>query len=76
MPPVYRREQSRRFAPAPRTPSLLAVMGVIAVLFAPLKLAVPATIVVVVLTAILIARLRPGSATYNIFACRPASSSA
>jgi peptidoglycan/LPS O-acetylase OafA/YrhL len=53
---------------AGRAVPLAATAGLVGALFVPPSLAVPATIAVVVLTAILIASLRPGTAAYALFA--------
>ena len=50
-----------------RVPSLFATAGILGVLFVPLNFAVPATIMVVVLSVILLASLRPGTVAYRIF---------
>jgi peptidoglycan/LPS O-acetylase OafA/YrhL len=51
--------------------TLSLFVGVIAVLFSPIRQAVPATIAVVLLTALLIATLRPQTAVYRILSSRP-----
>jgi peptidoglycan/LPS O-acetylase OafA/YrhL len=51
-------------------PSLLATAGLAGVLFAPLSWAVPATVAAVLLAAVLIASLRPGTAAFAFFANR------
>lgn len=64
---------SGSIAGAPRLeniPPILPTLGILVVLFAPLSLAVPATIAVVVLTVTLIACLRPGLIVYRIFAAQ------
>ncbi|MBW4480961.1 MAG: acyltransferase [Tildeniella torsiva UHER 1998/13D] len=48
-------------------PSLLVIFGIISILFTPLRYAIPATVVVVLLTVVLIACLRPGTAGYYFF---------
>ncbi|MCQ4189852.1 hypothetical protein NEI07_09625, partial [Methylocystis sp. NLS-7] len=48
-------------------PPLLATAGIVGVLFAPLTFAVPATIIIIMLTVALIACLRSGTAAYYIF---------
>ena len=53
-------------------PPLLPAAGAATLLFFPVHFAVPATIAVVLLTALLIACLRSGTIGYNVFACRPA----
>ena len=53
-------------------PPILPAAGAATLLFFPVHFAVPATIAVVLLTALLIACLRSGTIGYNVFACRPA----
>ncbi|WP_348252742.1 acyltransferase family protein [Trichocoleus desertorum] len=48
-------------------PPLITTGAVVAVLFVPLQFAVQATVAVVVLTAVLITCLRPGTAAYGLF---------
>jgi peptidoglycan/LPS O-acetylase OafA/YrhL len=50
-----------------KIPPLIVTGAIVAVLFVPLQFAVQATIVVVVLTAVLITCLRSGTAAYNLF---------
>jgi peptidoglycan/LPS O-acetylase OafA/YrhL len=54
-----------------RIPPLLVTAGIIGVLFIPPKFAVVTTIVVVLLTSVLIACLRAGTAGYSLFTHRP-----
>jgi peptidoglycan/LPS O-acetylase OafA/YrhL len=49
-----------------RIPPLAAIVGIVGVLFIPLQFAVAATVVVVVLTAVLIACLRSGTVCYRL----------
>ena len=49
---------------------LLVTAAIMGVLFVPSKFAVSATIAIVLLTVILIACLRPGTAVYGFFTCR------
>ena len=51
-------------------PTSIITIAILAVLFFPLRFAVPATITVVGLTTLLIASLRPGTAAYSLFAQR------
>jgi hypothetical protein len=50
-----------------KIPSLIVIGSLVAVLFVPVQFAVQATFAIVVLTAILITCLRPGTASYNLF---------
>ena len=61
---------NRSFVVLGSFPSLLVFSAAIAVLFFPLHFAVPATISIVVLTAVLIAALRPETIAYEIL-CHP-----
>ena len=48
-------------------PPLLVVAAIVAVMFFPVSAAVPATIGMVILTAVLIACLKKGTSAYNFF---------
>lgn len=50
-----------------RIPPLLVVTAMVAVMFLPVSAAVPATIGIVMLSTVLIACLKPGTAAYNFF---------
>ncbi|MBD2210674.1 acyltransferase [Nostoc linckia FACHB-104] len=52
-------------------PPLLVTAGVVGALFIPLQFAVPATVAVVVLTALLITCIRPKTAGYDLFTLQP-----
>jgi peptidoglycan/LPS O-acetylase OafA/YrhL len=51
----------------PIGPPLLVTAGILGILFVPFQFAVPATVAIVALTAVLIASLRAGTAAYRLF---------